>query len=132
VKRWIVLAAAALIIGCADKPYEPTPTIYDASYTEQSADKTKVRVHREQQLAGSGLGKGCPLVLKVDSIAVAGLQQNQYVDLYLANGQHDLSVRFSCAITEWRKSLSIIADGQGQEIRVAQGSVGQYRMWRVK
>jgi len=119
-------------VGCANKPYEPTPTIYSQKYVAQSENKTKIRVYRVQQLTGAGLGESCPLVLKVDNIEVAGLQQNQYIDLYLNNGEHDLSVRFSCAFTQWRKTLTVIADGQYQEIQTEQGAAGQYRMWRVK
>lgn len=131
-KQVIVFAVAALLIGCAEKPYEASSTIYSSAFAQKSSSKTKVRVHREQQLTGSALGESCPLVLKVDDVEVARLQQNQYVDLYLADGLHDLSVRFACAATAWRKSITIIADGKDQEINTEQGAAGQYRMWRVK
>lgn len=130
--RWSILLSAALLAGCATKPYEPTPTVYIQKYVTESENKTKIRVHRVQQLSGAGLGEKCPLVLKVDGAEVAGLQQNHYVDLYLDNGAHDLSVRFSCALTQWRKTLTVVADGQYQEIQTEQGAAGQYRMWRVK
>ncbi len=130
--KWSSFICATLLVGCANNPYEPTPTIYSQKYVAQSENKTKIRVHRVQQLTGAGLGESCPLVLKVDNIEVAGLQQNQYIDLYLNNGEHDLSVRFSCAFTQWRKTLTVIADGQYQEIQTEQGAAGQYRMWRVK
>lgn len=130
--KWSSIICATLLVGCANKPYEPTPTIYSQKYVAQSENKTKIRVYRVQQLTGAGLGESCPLVLKIDNIEVAGLQQNQYIDLYLNNGEHDLSVRFSCAFTQWRKTLTVIADGQYQEIQTEQGAAGQYRMWRVK
>ncbi|MEC3904958.1 hypothetical protein VOF77_21950 [Leclercia adecarboxylata] len=130
--KWSSIICATLLVGCANKPYEPTPTIYSQKYVAQSENKTKIRVHRVQQLTGAVLGENCPLVLKVDNIEVAGLQQNQYIDLYLNNGEHDLSVRFTCAFTQWRKTLTVIADGQYQEIQTEQGAAGQYRMWRVK
>jgi hypothetical protein len=132
VNKWSSIICATLLVGCANNPYEPTPTIYSQKYVAQSENKTKIRVHRVQQLTGAGLGESCPLVLKVDNIEVAGLQQNQYIDLYLNSGEHDLSVRFSCAFTQWRKTLTVIADGQYQEIQTEQGAAGQYRMWRVK
>lgn len=131
-KKWTIIGCVALLIGCANKPYEPTPTIYSQKHVTHSTNKTQIRVHRVQQLSGSGLGEKCPLVLKVDNIEVAGLQQNQYVDLYLDTGTHDLSVRFSCALTQWRKTLTVTANGQYQEIQTEQGVAGQYRMWRVK
>lgn len=120
------------LFGCASKPYEAASIIYDSSLLNNKTGATKVRVHRIQQLSGSGLGEKCPLVLKVDEKEVAGLQQNQYVDVYLPNGNHKLSVRFKCALTEWRKSLSIIADGHYQEYQTETGAAGQYRMWQVK
>lgn len=130
--KWSCIICAILLAGCANKPYEPTPNIYSQKYVYQSDEQTKIRVHRVQQLTGSGLGEKCPLILKVDNTEVAGLQQNQYIDLYLNKGSHDLSVRFSCALTQWRKTLTVIADGNNQEIQTEQGAAGQYRMWRVK
>lgn len=125
----------ALVIGltgCAAKPYEATSTIYDTNLTTVKGNLTHVRVHRASQLTGSGLGKGCPLVLKVDEKEIAGLQQNQYVDFYLPQGEHTLSVKFKCAITEWRKSLQLIADGKPKEYETEIGAAGQYRMWQTK
>lgn len=130
--KWIVAGALFLLLGCADKPYVPTSAIYSQTLTARNDASTQVRVHRVQQLTGSGLGEGCPLVLKVDNVEVAGLQQNQYVDIYLPGGEHNLSVRFSCALTSWRKTLSIYTDGHYQEILTEVGAAGQYRMWRVK
>ncbi|HGY2937175.1 hypothetical protein [Citrobacter freundii] len=130
--KWSSIICATLLVGCANKPYEPTSTIYSQKYTSHSDKRTKIRVHRVQQLTGSGLGEKCPLILKVDNTEVAGLQQNQFIDLYLNNGIHNLSVRFSCALTQWRKTLTVVADGQYQEIQTEQGAAGQYRMWRVK
>jgi len=121
-----------VLSGCASKPYEATSIIYDSSLLNSKTASTKVRVHRVQQLSGSGLGENCPLVLKVDEKEVAGLQQNQYVDVYLPNGEHTLSVRFKCALTEWRKSLNIIANGHYQEYKTETGAAGQYRMWQVE
>ena len=132
VNKWSSIICATLLVGCANKPYEPTSTIYSQKYTSHSDERTKIRVHRVQQLTGAGLGEKCPLILKVDNTEVAGLQQNQFVDLYLNNGTHNLSVRFSCALTQWRKTLTVVADGQYQEIQTEQGAAGQYRMWRVK
>ena len=128
VNKWSSIICATLLVGCANKPYEPTSTIYSQKYTSHSDERTKIRVHRVQQLTGAGLGEKCPLILKVDNTEVAGLQQNQFVDLYLNNGTHNLSVRFSCALTQWRKTLTVVADGQYQEIQTEQGAAGQYRM----
>lgn len=131
--RWIYLVVAAVILtGCTAKPYIPAQIIYNESLLHPVKGSTQVRVHRIQQITGSGLGEGCPLVLKVDDVAVVGLQQNQYVDLYLVKGGHDISVRFACALTEWRKSLTLVADGSYQEYMTELGMAGQYRMWRVK
>ena len=130
--KWIAAGTVFLLVGCANKPYMATPTIYSQTLIARNDDATKIRVQRVQQLTGSGLGEGCPLVLKVDHVEVAGLQQNQYVDIYLPTGKHDLSVRFSCALTSWRKTLSINADGHYQEILTEVGAAGQYRMWQVK
>lgn len=132
VKKWSCVICVTLLAGCVNKPYEPTPTIYSQKYVYRSDEQTKIRVHRIQQFTGSGLGENCPLILKVDNTEVAGLQQNQYIDLYLSKGSHDLSVRFSCALTQWRKTLTVVADGHYQEIQTEQGVAGQYRMWRVK
>ncbi|MEG1113151.1 MAG: hypothetical protein RSE65_20825 [Hafnia sp.] len=131
-KRIFLGLGIVILSGCASKPYEATSIIYDSSLLIGKTDATKVRVHRIQQLSGSGLSENCPLVLKVDEKEVAGLQQNQYVDVYLSNGEHTLSVRFKCALTEWRKSLSIIADGHYQEYQTETGAAGQYRMWQIK
>lgn len=131
-KKIFLSLIIVILFGCASKPYEETSIIYDSSFINDKTGAAKVRIHRIQQLSGSGLGENCPLVLKVDEKEVAGLLQNQYVDVYLPNGEHKLSVRFKCALTEWRKSLSIIADGHYQEYQTETGAAGQYRMWRVK
>ncbi|MGK0735818.1 hypothetical protein ACSFCT_03365 [Yokenella regensburgei] len=121
-----------LLAGCVSKPFEITPTIYNHELTTESPGLTKVRVHRVEQLSGSALGDDCPLVLKVDEKEIAGLQQNQYIDVYVPNGNHSLSVRFKCALTSWKKSLNVNADGTYQEYKTETGAAGQYRMWRVK
>lgn len=131
-KRIFLGLVIVILTGCSPKPYEATGIIYDSSLLNDKTGATKVRVHRVQQLSGSGLGENCPLVLKVDEKEVAGLKQNQYVDVYLPKGEHKISVRFKCALTEWRKSLSIIADGHYQEYQTETGAAGQYRMWQVK
>ncbi|WP_449546749.1 hypothetical protein [Lelliottia amnigena] len=131
-KRLFTVLAIVGLIGCASKPFEATNTIYDPSLLSNAPETTKIRVHRIEQLSGSGLGENCPLVLKVDEMEVAGLQQNQFVDLYLPAGRHTLSVRFKCALTAWRKSLDINANGSYQEYQTETGSAGQYRLWQVR
>lgn len=131
-KQILFLLALTSLGGCAAKPFEATKSVYDPTYTTAHADLTQVRVHRVSQLSGSALGESCPLVLKVDSKEVAGLQQNQYIDLYLPPGPHTLSVRFKCAITAWRKSISLDANGKYQEYETETGAAGQYRMWQTK
>lgn len=121
-----------LLTGCVSKPFEPTPLIYDHALTTASPSLTKIRVHRIAQFSGSALGDNCPLILKVDEREVAGLQQNQYIDMYLPRGSHTLSVRFKCALTAWKKSLDINADGTYQEYKTETGAAGQYRMWQEK
>lgn len=128
----IILLSALVLAGCASKPYEPTKTVYKPSITIQKNGATQVRVHRAKQVSGSALGESCPLVLRVDDIEVAGLQQNQYVDLYLPSGKHTLSVRFKCALTEWRKSVVLEANGTYQEYETETGAAGQYRMWQTR
>ncbi|MFO6298660.1 hypothetical protein [Rahnella selenatireducens] len=129
----LLIAGLALgLAGCAAKPYEATRTIYDTNITTAKYNLTHVRVHRLPQLTGAALGEDCPLVLKVDEKEIAGLQQNQYVDLYLPQGEHTLSVRFRCALTEWRKSAQLIADGKPREYETEIGAAGQYRMWQTK
>lgn len=120
------------LAGCATKPLEETSTIYDRDITTAKENFTHVRVHRVSQLTGSALGESCPLVLKVDEKEIAGLQQNQYVDFYLPHGEHTLSVRFKCALTEWRRSTQLIADGKPKEFDTEIGAAGQYRMWQTK
>lgn len=129
-----LLIALCLIgmAGCAAKPYEATSTIYDPNFTSKKPDTTNIRVHRAKQITGAGLGDDCPLVLKVDQEEVAGLQQNQYIDLHLQPGRHTLSVRFKCAVTEWRKSVELEANGFYQEYETETGAAGQYRIWRTK
>ncbi len=130
--RFFILALSIGLTGCATKPYEVTHTIYDTNLTTVKENSTHVRVHRASQLTGAGLGEGCPLVLKVDENEIAGLQQNQYVDFYLPQGEHIISVKFKCAITEWRKSVQLIADGKPKEYETEIGAAGQYRLWQTK
>lgn len=131
-KKLFIAVLALGLAGCAAKPYEATRTIYDTKITTAKDNLTHVRVHRLSQLTGAALGEDCPLVLKVDEKEIAGLQQNQYVDLYLPLGEHTLSVRFKCALTEWRKSTKLIADGVPKEYETEIGAAGQYRMWQTK
>ncbi|WP_237372644.1 hypothetical protein [Raoultella terrigena] len=129
-KTFALVLVILTMTGCATRPYESAQIIYDNLLITPSSNSTQVRVHRVKQFSGSGLGEDCPLVLKVDDKEVAGLQQNQYVDIYLPNGRHVLSVRFKCALTSWRKSVELIADGKYQEYETEVGSAGQYRMWK--
>jgi len=131
-KKLLLALAFVGLAGCASNPFEATHTIYDPSLLNKAPNTTKVRVHRVEQLSGSALGEDCPLVLKVDEKEVAGLQQNQFVDIYLPSGKYTLSVRFKCAFTAWRKSLDLNANGDYQEYQTETGAAGQYRMWRVK
>ncbi|WMY75420.1 hypothetical protein RHD99_05530 [Buttiauxella selenatireducens] len=130
-KRLLIACIVIGLTGCADRPFVPTSTIYNHSFTKQTDDSTHIRVHRIKQLTGSGLGEDCPLVLKVDDIEVAGLQQNQYIDFYLTRGEHDISVRFSCALTAWKKSLTLNADGKYREYQTELGTAGQYRLLQI-
>lgn len=131
-KNILITVCALVMCGCASKNYEPTKTIYNESFSLPKDNSTHVRVHRIKQISGSFLGENCPLVLKVDGDEVAGLKQNQYIDLYLPKGKHSLSVRFKCAITNWKKSLELDANGSYQEYEAEAGAAGQYRMWRKK
>lgn len=131
-KNLLLVVAVFGVVSCTSKPFEATTAIYNSSLLNTVPDATKVRVHRIEQLSGSALGQDCPLVLKIDEKEVAGLQQNQFVDIYLPEGKHTLSVRFKCALTAWRKSLDIYANGQYQEYKTETGVAGQYRMWQVK
>ncbi|KAB8308227.1 hypothetical protein EH227_15560 [Rouxiella chamberiensis] len=131
-KKLLIAVLALGLAGCATKPYEATRTIYDKDLTTANGNLTHVRVHRASQLTGAALGESCPLVLKVDNKEIAGLQQNQYVDVFLPQGEHALSVRFKCALTEWRKSTQFIADGKPREYETELGVAGQYRMWQTK
>ncbi|WP_122095910.1 hypothetical protein [Rahnella sp. Larv3_ips] len=130
-KELLIAVLALGLAGCAAKPYEPTKNV-DEGFSEQSSDKTKIRIHRAKQLSGSALGDGCPLLVFIDEKEAAGLQQNQYADLYLTPGVHSMKVRFSCALTEWSKSLAVTADGKYKEYETEIGAVGQYRMWQIK
>ena len=130
-KCLLITGLVILLTGCAERPYVPTTTIYNSSFNEQSSDATHIRVHRIKQLTGVGLGEDCPLVLKVDDIEVAGLQQNQYIDFYLSKGEHILSIRLTCALTAWRKSLTVIADGKYKEYQAELGAAGQYRLLQI-
>lgn len=123
---------AMAIAGCADRPYVPATAIYDSAALIDKQGMTTVRVHRVQQLTGAGLGEKCPLVLSLDSIKVAGLQQNQYVDLYLKPGEHTLEVRLACAYTSMKGRLKFTAFGDRQEFKTELGDAGQYRLWQTK
>lgn len=129
-KKIALVLAVYLLTGCVSRPYESTQVIYDNSLITPDSNSTKVRIHRVKQFAGSGLGEDCPLVLKVDDKEVVGLQQNQYVDIYIPTGMHVLSVRFKCALTSWHKSVALTADGKYQEYETEVGPAGQYRMWK--
>lgn len=131
-KTIIIVAAAAFLSACSARPFEQTSTIYDSKYLLENPILTQVRVHRVKQLSGSALGEDCPLVVKVDNEEIAGLQQNQYIDLYLPSGKHTISIRFKCALTAWRRSVELNADGNYQEYSAESGSVGQYSMQRIK
>ncbi|EKN3726536.1 hypothetical protein ACS78O_21580 [Yersinia enterocolitica] len=131
-KKLIIALAVFVLAGCANKPYEQTTNVIEPKLTTKKADSTQIRIHRVSQISGSGLGEGCPLVVSVDNTEAAGLQQNQYVDLFLDKGNHTVKVRFSCALTGWSKSLDIVADGSYQEYETETGMAGQYRMWRTK
>lgn len=131
-RKLLLLVSVVLISSCSSAPFEHTKNIYDAKYLKPDSETSHVRVHRVSQVSGSALGESCPLVLKVDNTETVGLQQNQYVDLYLPNGNHTLSVRFKCALTAWKKSVDLLANGNYQEYATETGAVGQYRMWRVK
>lgn len=113
------------------KIFESTNIIYDASFSSKVPNATKIRIHRIEQLSGATLGNDCPLVLKVDGIEVAGLQQNQFIDVYLPEVNHKLSVRFKCALTAWLKSVEVNADGELQEYKTKIGATGQYQIWRL-
>ncbi|TCB98146.1 hypothetical protein E0L21_22525 [Kosakonia quasisacchari] len=129
-----ILLSFSLIVlsACADRPFESTQVIYNESFIKPGAATSQIRVHRVKQLTGSALGDDCPLIVSVDGIEAAGLQQNQYVDLYLKNGNHSISVRFKCALTSWKKSLNILADGSYAEYQAESGGVGQYRLWQTR
>lgn len=133
-RKGILLAAAVMLISsCTARPFQKTNTIYDPVFLTETPQSTHVRIHRVKQFTGGGYqGNSFPLVLKVDNVETVGLQQNQYVDLYLPQGQHTLSIRFECAITEWRKSVKLNAIGNYQEYAAEIGSVGQYRILRIK
>lgn len=131
-KKIIFVSALAFISACSSKPFKKTDTIYDSHLLTENQDSTQIRVHRVSQIGGSALGSDCPLVLKVDEFETVGLQQNQYVDLYLPSGEHTLSIRFKCALTAWRKSVNLTADGKYQEYSAEIGGAGQYRMLRIK
>jgi len=131
IKLALVMLAMA-IAGCADKPYIPSTVVYDSAALVQRQGFTNVRVHRIQQITGAGLGEKCPLVLSLDNIKVAGLQQNQYVDLYLKPGEHTLAVRLACAYSSMKGSLEFTAFGERQEFKTELGGAGQYRIWQTK
>ncbi|WP_139810732.1 hypothetical protein [Pantoea rwandensis] len=131
-KKIIVASALMFISACSSNPFEKTDTIYDSHLLNKNQNTTHIRVHRVSQITGSALGSDCPLVLKVDEVETVGLQQNQYVDLYLSSGDHILSIRFKCALTAWRKSINLTANGKYQEYSAESGSAGQYRMLRIK
>ena len=131
-KKILIISSLAFLSACASKPFEKTDIIYNSNLLTQGPQSTHVRVHRVSQITGSALGSDCPLVLKVDGVETVGLQQNQYVDLFLPYGEHTLSIRFKCALTAWRKSVNLTSDGNYQEYSAESGSVGQYRMFKIK
>lgn len=131
-RKYLALATVIILVGCASKPFEATNTIYDSSMLTKASNTSKIRIHRVEQISGSALGDDCPLVLKVDEKEVAGLQQNQFIDVYLPSGKHTLSVKFKCALTAWRKSLDIIVNGEYREYQTETGFAGQYRIWQSR
>jgi hypothetical protein len=131
VRKLLMICAALVLAGCSSGPYAPTQQVLQA-YTTSKPDTTKVRVHRQPQLAGSILDESCPLIVYVDDKEAAGLQKNQYVDLYLANGVHSLKVKFSCAITPIDKALTIQVDGTPQSYETALNDAQRYSLTRVK
>jgi len=133
VRKLILICAALGMAGCSSGPYEPTQQVLQA-YTTQKPNTTKIRVHRKPQLSGSILDESCPLIVYVDNKEAAGLQKNQYVDLYLPNGVHSLKVKFSCAITPIDKAMTIELDGTPQTYETAlnTNATERYSLTRVK
>jgi len=133
VRKLILICAALVMAGCSSGPYEPTQQVLQA-YTTQKPNTTKIRVHRKPQLSGSILDESCPLIVYVDNKEAAGLQKNQYVDLYLPNGVHSLKVKFSCAITPIDKAMTIELDGTPQTFETAlnTNAAERYSLTRVK
>lgn len=130
--RKIILICAALVLaGCSSGPYEATPQVLQA-FATQKPNTTKIRVHRQPQLSGPLLEETCPLIVYVDDKAAAGLQKNQYVDLYVPNGVHSLKVKFSCAITPIDKAMTIQLDGTPQFYETALNTSELYSLTRVK
>ncbi len=130
-KKFILICAALALAGCSAGPYAPTQQVLQ-TYASPKANTTKIRVHRAPQFAGSMFDESCPLIVYVDNKEVAGLQKNQYADLYLPNGMHSLKVKFSCALTSRDKDLSIQLNGTPQSYETALNSAQRYSLTRVK
>ncbi len=130
-RKLISICAALALAGCSAGAYEPTKQVLQA-YESPKPDTTKIRVHRQPQLAGSFFDESCPLIVYVDNKEVAGLQKNQYADLYVPNGTHSLKVKFSCAITSLDKATTIQLDGTPQTYETALNSAQRYSLTRVK
>ena len=130
-KKIILICAALVMAGCSAGPYEPTQQVLQA-YSTSKPDTTKVRVHRKPQISGSILDESCPLIVYVDEKEAAGLQKNQYADLYIPNGIHTLKVKFSCAITPLDKAMTIELDGTSQTFETALNSLHRYSLTRIK
>jgi len=131
VRKLVLICAALVLAGCSSGPYEPTQQILQA-YTVDNPGSTKIRVHRQPQIKGSILDESCPLIVYVDQKEAAALQKNQYADLYVSQGKHDLKVKFSCAITPMSKSLTLVADGDYQDYETSLSTTGQYLLTRTK
>ncbi|EIC85433.1 hypothetical protein [Serratia sp. M24T3] len=129
-RKFILVCAALVLAGCSAGPYEPTQQVLQA-YASQKPGTTKIRVHRQPQIAGSILDESCPLIVYMDNKEVAGLQKNQYADLYVPNGTHSLKVKFSCAITPLDKAMTIQLDGTPQTYETGLNSAQRYSLTRV-
>lgn len=130
-QKLILICAALALAGCSAGPYAPTQQVLQA-YATQKPNTTKVRVHRQPQLAGSFFDDSCPLIVYVDNKEAAGLQKNQYADLFVPNGSHSLKVKFSCAITSLDKAMTVQLDGTPQSYETALNSAQHYSLTRVK
>ncbi|WP_328803085.1 hypothetical protein [Rouxiella aceris] len=130
-RKLTMLAVALVLAACSSGPYAPSQQILQA-YTVNKPGTTKIRVHRLPQLSGSLLDESCPLIVYIDNKEAAGLQKNQYADLYVPNGIHSLKVKFSCAITPMDKALTINLEGTAQSYETALNTTERYSLTRVK